>query len=133
MQDNDAPAQEVIKANEGFYRAFESLDIENMAEVWVQDDSVKCIHPGWPVKLGWEAVRDSWIAIFQNTEYMEFTITDVSALVTGDFGWVTCTENLRSVAGGQQNMGIVQTTNLFLRRGESWLMVHHHGSPIYTG
>ena len=132
MQDNDVPAQEVIRANDSFYRAFESLEIETMAEVWVQDDTVKCVHPGWPVKLGWEAVRDSWSVIFQNTEYMEFTITDINALVTGDFGWVTCTESLRSVAGGQQNMGVVQTTNLFLRRGEAWLMVHHHGSPIYT-
>lgn len=132
MQSNDALIQEIIKANDGFYRAFESLDVEKMSGVWVQDDSVKCIHPGWPVKLGWEAVRDSWATIFQNTEYMEFTITDVDALVAGDFGWVTCTENLRSVVGGQQNTGVVQTTNLFLQRGETWLMVHHHGSPIYT-
>ena len=132
MGDTQSLVQEVMRANEGFYRAFESLDVDKMAEVWLHDDSVQVIHPGWQVKRGWEEVRESWDTIFSNTRYMEFDIADVRVLMSGDFAWVTCTENLRSVVGDEQNMGIVQATNIFVQRGEAWLMVHHHGSPLLT-
>ena len=124
---------EVTAANERFYRAFESLNVEQMARVWVQDDTAQVIHPGWSIKLGWDEVRDSWAAIFANTRYMEFHLTDVHVLVSGPWARVTCVENLRSVAGGQENMGQVQATNLLTLTGNEWLMVHHHGSPIFTG
>lgn len=132
MTDNQRLTEEVRRANEGFYSAFESLDIEKMARVWVQDDTAHVIHPGWTAKYGWEEVRDSWVAIFDNTRYMEFDVTDVHILVVGDLARVTCVENLRSVVGDEQNTGQVQATNLYVQRGEQWLMVHHHGSPIFT-
>ena len=96
--DRDA-ISEVTAANERFYRAFESLNVEQMAGVWVQDDTAQVIHPGWRIKLGWDEVRDSWAAIFANTRYMEFHLTDVHVLVSGPWARVTCVENLRSVAG----------------------------------
>ena len=114
--DRDA-ISEVTAANERFYRAFESLNVEQMARVWVQDDTAQVIHPGWSIKLGWDEVRDSWAAIFANTRYMEFHLTDVHVLVSGPWARVTCVENLRSVAGGQENMGQVQATNLFHPNG----------------
>ena len=132
MADERDAIAEVTAANERFYRAFESLDIEQMAKVWVQDDTAQVIHPGWTLKLGWDEVRDSWDAIFKNTNYMEFLLTDVNVTVSGPWARVTCVENLRSVAGGQENMGQVQATNLYTFTGEEWLMVHHHGSPIFT-
>ena len=35
------------RANLAFYRAFEALDIEAMHLVWLDDDCIKCVHPGW--------------------------------------------------------------------------------------
>ena len=132
MTANHRLTEEVRRANERFYRAFESLDIEKMARVWVQDGTAHVIHPGWTAKYGWEEVRDSWVAIFDNTRYMEFDVTDVHILVVGDLARVTCVENLRNVVGDEQNTGQVQATNLYILRGEQWLMAHHHGSPIFT-
>ena len=132
VSERDAIA-EVTAANERFYRAFESLDIEQMAGVWVQDETAQVVHPGWTLKSGWGEVRESWAVIFRNTSYMEFQLIDVHVMVSGPWARVTCTENLRSVSGGQENLGIVQATNLYTLSGEEWLMVHHHGSPIFTG
>ena len=132
MSSDDAIAQ-VTAANERFYRAFETLDIAEMAQVWLQDDTAQCIHPGWALKRGWDAVRDSWAAIFANTRYMEFHLTHVHVTVTGPWARVTCVENLRSVAGGQENLGMVQATNLYVLQGDRWLMAHHHGSPLFAG
>ena len=56
----------------------------------------------------------------------------IHVMVSGPWARVTCTENLRSVSGGQENMGVVQATNLYTFSGEEWLMIHHHGSPIFT-
>ena len=44
----------VTKANEAFYRAFESLDIKNMEKVWAKAVHVECGHSGLarPERLG---------------------------------------------------------------------------------
>ena len=47
----------VTKANQSFYEAFESLDIARMDCVWMHQDYVTCIHPGWTIRSGWPAVR----------------------------------------------------------------------------
>jgi hypothetical protein len=85
---------EVEEANARFYRVFETLDLQQMDEIWAHEDHVRCVHPGWCMLAGWVAVRHSWEVIFKNSQEMRFSITDVHALVEGGFGWVTCIENI---------------------------------------
>ena len=120
----------VEEANAAFYRAFELLDPGMMAEVWANDDSVRCVHPGWPMLAGRDAVMESWERIFDNAAMMQFDIADAEVTVEGSWAWVTCTERLTSVQGGRVAEGSVQTTNLFRKQDGRWLMVHHHGSPV---
>ena len=70
-------------------------------------DHAKCVHPGWPLLTGWDAVRSSWEAIFESTEEMRFTLGDVRVSVT-----------------------TVLATNLFERAPDGWRMVHHHASHV---
>lgn len=128
------PSQETVmaqvkRANEHFYRAFESLDTEQMAAVWVHAERAKCVHPGWDLLTGWEAVYQSWAAIFANTDYMRFVITDVSVHLYGHVAWVTCVENL-SDAFASTEITRILATNVYERNGDEWFMVHHHASPI---
>lgn len=129
------PEEEIalIEANAGFYRAFESLDIAEMDRVWSHVDYVRCIHPGWCLLVGWDAVRQSWEAIFQGSAEMRFSIADVRPQVEGDLGWVTCTENILSDTRGQVAVTSLLATNVFERRSGEWRMVHHHASHILTG
>ncbi len=128
----DAKAVEaaVVEANEGFYRAFETLDIDRMTAVWARDETVRCVHPGWALLQGWTGVMESWERIFDNATMMHFIITGTETSVEGDSAWVACTENLTQVMNGQVVESRVQTTNIFRRREGRWLMVHHHGSPV---
>ena len=119
----------VMQANQGFYRAFQSLDIDQMVEVWVHAESVKCVHPGWPLIRGWDAIYGSWGRIFDNTTMMQFVITETEVSLVGDWAWVTCVENLTSVVDGSVNQGMVQATNIYNNQNGRWLLVHHHGSP----
>ena len=120
----------VTRANEAFYEAFESLDIRRMEKVWSQQEYVTCIHPGWTARIGWPGVRDSWVLIFNNTFSMRFILTELQVQVAGDIGWVICTENITSRQGETVQESRVLATNLFERTGESWMMIHHHGSPV---
>ena len=58
---------EIEGANTRFYQAFETLDLAQMDRVWAHGEHVKCVHPGWPILVGWDAVRSSWETIFENT------------------------------------------------------------------
>ncbi len=63
--------KDVAQANEGFYRAFESLDIKKMESVWASDGEIQCGHPGWRILRGWKPVMESWRQIFENTPQIQ--------------------------------------------------------------
>jgi ketosteroid isomerase-like protein len=120
----------IIEANTRFYRAFELFDIEDMSEIWDKEEGITCIHPGWPLIQGRKEVLQSWINIFNNTMVMQFTITESSIKIEGDWAWIICKEYLRSVVNGKVNEGKVEATNIFRRIEKTWYLVHHHGSPV---
>lgn len=124
--------QDVAEANARFYRAFEALDLAEMDAVWVHGEHVRCVHPGWPLLDGWDRVRASWDTIFRNTDEMQFTISDLVVIVRGDFGWVTCTENILGQIGDRVSVTAILATNLFERSADGWRMVHHHASHILS-
>jgi ketosteroid isomerase-like protein len=111
----------------------ESLELDRMDGIWAHEDYVRCVHPGWSLLTGWEAVRHSWEVIFKNSQEMRFSITDAHAHVEGAFGWVTCTENILSEARGNISVTSVLATNIFERSDGEWLLIHHHASHILTG
>jgi ketosteroid isomerase-like protein len=121
---------EIEQANARFYQAFETLDLARMDLVWAHAEHVKCVHPGWPILVGWEAVRSSWETIFENTAEMRFTLSDVRSTRRGDLGWVTCTENIFSEVRGRLAVTSVLATNLFERGPQGWRMIHHHASHV---
>ena len=122
----------VRRANDVFYQAFEKLDIQQMDALWVKEDYVKCVHPGWEVRLGWQEVRDSWVLIFNHTYEIKFSVNLLDVVIKGDWAWVVCLEMISTQDQGNWVEGRVLSTNLFERRGEQWLLIHHHGSPLLT-
>ncbi|MBI3744769.1 MAG: nuclear transport factor 2 family protein [Chloroflexi bacterium] len=121
---------EVEKANDAFYRAFESLDVNRMAAVWGDGNAVTVIHPGWPLIRGRDGVLASWARIFEHASLMRFSITGAVSTLAGGWAWVTCTENITSVNDGRVSEGRVQATNIYVKRGGQWQCMHHHGSPL---
>jgi ketosteroid isomerase-like protein len=130
---SEAARLEVEEANARFYRAFETLDLAEMDRVWAHGEFVKCVHPGWPLLTGWEAVRESWQSIFANTSEMRFTISEIGVVVRAGLAWVTCTENILAEVGGRLTVTSVLATNLFERGRDGWLMIHHHASHVLSG
>lgn len=123
---------DVEEANARFYRAFEALDVAAMDDVWAHTEDVKCVHPGWPLLTGWDAVRESWRVIFENTAEVRFTIGDVAVVVGGGIAWVTCTENILQSVRDRLSVTSVLATNLFTRTPDGWRMTHHHASHVLS-
>ena len=123
---------QVLEVNANFYRAFESLDIQRMAAVWAREDYVKCIHPGWSMLSGWEAVRASWEMIFSNTKEIRFTLIDVRVQIRGPLAWVVLTENLLSQVQQDVTATTLLSTNIYEKTNGIWQMVHHHASHVFS-
>ncbi len=128
MSRNDDPGA-VSAANSAFYRAFESLDLERMEGVWLKESAISCTHPGWARLEGWGPIMKSWEEIFQQTFGMTFEIAEETVHVVGDLAWVTCVERIESRSYDGISNTEVEATNIFGRRGDSWFLIHHHGSP----
>ncbi|HUA33182.1 MAG TPA: nuclear transport factor 2 family protein [Candidatus Binataceae bacterium] len=126
MSDRDA----VLRANRAFYEAFESLDTEKMEAVWLRDQRIICIHPGWRKLAGWGPVMTSWERIFDNVFEMKFELGEADVLISGDIAVVIVEENLTQRGYDGISRSQVLTTNVFERVGNSWFIVSHHGSPI---
>src|SRR3989454_3322775 len=125
--------EEVARANGEFYEAFESLDIMRMDRVWAQQEYVTCVHPGWTLRVGWPAVRDSWVLIFNNTFSMKFNLTEIQIQVAGDVGWVICTENITSRQGEAGREKPAGAPPPFGKADGRWLVISHHWSPRLRG
>ena len=117
MSDTDA----VLFANEAFYRAFADRNEAVMEELWSASAQVACLHPGWGPLMGREEVLSSWIEIIRNPDSPAILCHDARAHVYGDTAYVICFEEI--------DANYLVATNVFVREGRVWKMVHHQAGP----
>ena len=86
--------EEVLKVNQRFYEALGRRDLELMGTVWVKDSRAGCVHPGWIMLQGWEAIRQSWENVFDPRDQLNIRLSNVNVEVRGDVAWVTCNQEL---------------------------------------
>ena len=128
MEDGQ-PLETLREANARFYRALEELDLPAMDALWAHEGWVRCVHPGWDILVGWDAVRESWDQIFASTRWLRVTPTAIEAAVVGEMGVVVCSENITATTEGDVGVAVAQATNLFRMTPAGWRMFHHHASP----
>ncbi|MAY66469.1 MAG: DUF4440 domain-containing protein [Rhodospirillaceae bacterium] len=117
MSDREA----ILFANDTFYAAFAGGSIEQMRAVWADDRDITCIHPGWPPLAGQQEVMDSWTSILSSGETAEIRCVGARAYSQGDTAYVIGFERMPGT--------LLTTTNVFVRKGAVWRMVHHQAAP----
>ncbi len=124
-------AEELLIANERFYEAFASLDLEKMQYIWHSAPYVKCLHPGWHIISGFDEVMESWQLIFRNTFSMHFELEEVEAVVLGRIGIVTLRENLLTATHPTElpTRVVLAATNIFELSDDGWKMILHQAGP----
>jgi uncharacterized protein (TIGR02246 family) len=116
-------------AESAFYDAFERGDVAAMMAVWMQSDSVVCIHPQGPRLVGFDAIRDSWLQIFtSSTTRVRVMPTDVQKF-DGQAVAVHALVEVLSVPG-QQGTQAVCATNVYELTDGGWRLVVHHATPL---
>lgn len=111
----------VLFANDAFYLAFRNRDAKAMNEVWAEREPITCIHPGWRPLSGRAAVMESWEAILANPSSPDVRCVGAEAHIVKDAAYVLCYELLPQ--------GALVATNIFIRDGNAWRMIHHQSGP----
>ena len=122
MDDDDH--DELRRENEAFYAAFRARDTEAMEERWAESSPVSCIHPGWDVLHGREAVLTSWRRILANPGAPPIVCSEVETAIHEGCGIVICREGIEDHEAG------LIATNVFVREGSGWRLVHHQAGPV---
>ncbi len=122
--------QKVLEANENFYKAFNGRDLELMKDVWLDDPSATCLHPGWHLLMDYSPIIRSWDDIFQSGGNQDIKLSDVEVTASKDLAWVSCRENLYSITTSGVQLSGIHATNVFKLTDGAWKMILHHASTI---
>ena len=117
MPDREA----LLFANEAFYLAFADRDMAAMERAWSETEPVACIHPGWGALNGRDDVLESWAAIIANPDSPDIHVHAPVPHLYGNVGFIVCYEEI----AGQYLIA----TNVFVKVGSVWRMVHHQAGP----
>ncbi len=115
-------------AEAAFYEALEAGDLEAMMEVWAEDEDIVCVHPGGPRLAGYDEVRASWAQIFGSGQRLSVRVSNQVVLSGMMLAVHSVHENIL-VQGETRPRAPVAATNVYLRTGNGWRMILHHGSP----
>jgi len=115
-------------AENAFYEAMESADLEAMMSVWAEDEDIVCVHPGGPRLAGAEQVRSSWRAIFAGGPGMRIRAVQRVAIANAMLA-VHSVHEMITVPGESRPQPPVVATNVYLRTATGWRMIVHHASP----
>ena len=121
---------EILEVNSRFYKALGTRDLELMGTVFVHDDRAGCMHPGWVMLKGWEAIRQSWENVFDPEDQLGIKLHNLTVDIEGDAAWVTCIQELTYIKRDPVMMNVSVSTNIFEKNESGWLMVIHQASPI---
>lgn len=113
--------ESVLFANDAFYTAFASGDFDLMREAWADDRDITCIHPGWRPLVGQSEVMESWSTILASGETSDIECLGAQAYTTGEAAYVTAFERMPGT--------LLTATNVFVRIGTLWRLVHHQAGP----
>lgn len=131
---------EVLKANEEFYQAIETADMDLMRAIWIgsaEGDSATCIHPGQPAIHGLSQVLRSWAVVCARINYLQFFITDTRVRLMENVAIVTCVENvLAELPDRPTELGFgsshYETVNVFVRDPlGNWRLATHSSAPVF--
>jgi len=124
MTEEDENARAVLAANARFYRAFNERDSAAMGELWAARSPVACLHPGASLLVGRQQVLRRWHEILASRLAFTLRCDRATVQVFGATAIVYCYE------GGDDEPAHLAVTNVFVREGDGWHMVHHHAGPM---
>jgi ketosteroid isomerase-like protein len=128
-------------AENAFYEALETRDLDAMMAVWAEDEEILCVHPLGARLTGQDQIRESWAQIFAGEGRARVHISHQVAISGMMIAVHSVQENFtlqvdltqQAESRGQQlpdsRPAPIVATNIYLRTGAGWRMIVHHASP----
>lgn len=120
----------VRENNRRFYQVMENVNLEEMGEIWLTTATCRCVHPGGPLLVGWEAVREGWRRLFEQVHDLRVEIRRVEIDMEGSVAWVTCLERMTRTSVEGLERPVYTASNLFVLHEGEWKLAQHHSSPV---
>lgn len=117
------------EAENAFYQAFESADLELMKSVWANDAHVECIHPMSERLNDAGTIEDSWRSMFQQPLGLAIQIHSTCSTISDTLAVHVVDEHLTLVEGDKMQHSIIHATNVYQLNDAGWKMIVHHASP----
>jgi ketosteroid isomerase-like protein len=122
-------------AENAFYEALESRDLDAMMAVWAEDEEILCIHPLGARLTGQDQVRESWAQLFASEARARVHVSHQVAISGMMIAVHSVQENFaveaesRAQQVADSRPAPIVATNIYLRTGAGWRMIVHHASP----
>jgi ketosteroid isomerase-like protein len=128
VQENSESSQ-VEAANQSFYKAFATENIDEMSQVWSHSSYVSAIHPiSLDITVGWEGVKQTFVMVFGNYKNIVIVPKDIKVHVEGNVAWVMNHEEFQAMQGDKKVTLTSAAINIFVKTMGKWLMVHHQAT-----
>jgi hypothetical protein len=111
-----------------FYRAFNSRDLDLMADNWEQSDEASMSNPLGGVKRGWNEIRQVYTNIFNGKARVYVEYYDYSIHHSGVMFTAVGRERGFFQLGDQKIELAIRTSRTYRLDCGKWRQVHHHGS-----
>ncbi len=126
---NDIVFKSSTEAEDAFYTAFSSGDLNAMRGIWLDADYTSCVHPMGNRLSGTTAILKSWETILKNTTDIMIEISDLGIHSLQQLAVHTLTENIHSLDTPEQIHRFL-ATNIYKQTADGWKLILHHASPI---
>ena len=122
-------------AENAFYEAIQTGQLDTLMGVWADDEEVVCVHPNGQRMVGHAAIRESWRAILSSGRRLHIGLGR-------SVRWTSMLMSVHSVieqitidgdGPGETGEGGTLTlagTNVLLRGANGWRLLSHHSSAI---
>ena len=119
------------EAEEAFYTAFAKANLDAIMDVWLDSDTITCVHPMGPRLTGREAVRSGWQELFRGGGGLSFRLGEVSRIQDALLSIHILHEYI-TVPGETGERPPAVATNVYQLTQDGWRMILHHASPVAT-
>ncbi len=119
----------IEEADETFFEALETLDVEEIMDCWAVEGPVSLLFPGVEDAVGRQMVEAAWEMVALHTSELKTMLEAQVVMRRGELGYSFLSGRILSTHGDEALTVEVYVTNIYKLEEGEWKMVHHHTTP----
>jgi len=117
-----------IEALSTFYKAFNTKNMQLMAQSWLNTAEISMDNPIGGIRRGWEEIGNGYNKIFNGKANVYVEFYDFSIHTTENMFFATGRERGSFKTEETEIPLAIRTTRIFVLHNGDWKQIHHHGS-----